>query len=200
MPGRRIQIPGDGIILGPSWITTAEVVLSWQMQISLTAVVVTAVTCMIDVFFLSVANVLICKITDWSRPRGWTVLYTLSQQTQCEVCLSSHSDRGNDQRGVVHSRREVTGADNEAHQLSIGVIGYRYALFSGDELDYNLTSLYIRHLHWCYITGTKGTGKVTANPPGCSTKGELRSWEELGVEPLPTPSNSHAVNCQLLDG
>jgi len=177
------------------------------MQISLIAVNrghgLTAVTCLsVDVFFLSVANVFICKSTDWSRPRGWTVLYTLSQQTQCEVCLSSHSDRGNDQRGVVQSRREVTEADNEAHQLSIGVIGYRSALFSGDELDYNLTSLYIRHLHWwwCYITGTKGTGKVTANPPGCSTKGELRSWEELGVEPLPTPSNSHAVNCQLLDG
>ena len=67
------------------------------------------------------------------------------------------------------------GADVEAHQLSIGVISYRSALFSGDELDYNLTSLYIRHLHWCYITGTKGTGKVTANPPACSTKGQLRS-------------------------
>jgi len=67
------------------------------------------------------------------------------------------------------------GTDIEAHQLSIGVIGYRSALFSGDGFDNKLTGLYIRHLHWCYITGTKGTGKVTANPPGCSTKGELRS-------------------------
>jgi len=38
VPGGRIHIPGDSIILGPSWITTAEVVRSCQMQMPLISV------------------------------------------------------------------------------------------------------------------------------------------------------------------
>jgi len=65
--GRRFQIPGDGVMY--SWIATAEVVRSRQMQMPLIVVVVTAVTCLsVDVSFLSVANVLICQSTYWSRP------------------------------------------------------------------------------------------------------------------------------------
>jgi len=57
------------------------------------------------------------------------------------------------------------------------MIGYRSTLFSGDRLGYKLTTLYPRHLRRC-ITGTKGTGKVTANPPRISIKGELHGGHE----------------------
>jgi len=85
-----------------------------------------------------------------------------SKQTLWSVCPVIRIVEMIDDRGVVQRRREVINSRRWSALIehSIGMIGYRSTLFSGDRLGYKLTTLYPRHLHWC-ITGTKGT-EVTA--------------------------------------
>jgi len=144
------------------------------------------------------ATVLICKNTDWSewvsewsRPRGWTVRYTFSQQADTVDCLPSHPYHGNDQWGVVQRRREVINSrrwsaliEHQRDRLPFYLVQWRQTWF---KLTIPTTFTLV------YITGTKGTGKVTANPPRCSIKGELGFMKRTGGWTLSTTGNSHSA-------
>jgi len=63
------------------------------------------------------------------------------------------------------------GADVEAHQLSIGVIGYRSALFSGDGFDNKLIihTTFTLVLHYMYERNLEGYRQPTSVPYQRST-------------------------------
>jgi len=78
------------------------------MQMSLISVdMVTAVTCLsVDVSFLSVANVLICKSTDWSKSRGLDrLLHLLAASRHCGLSVQGNwTTRGYAISRIANSR------------------------------------------------------------------------------------------------